>query len=116
MIMKHAATIFTLLLFSFAATSAYSQALTPEFGLNIHFDDSAGVVRNLLLGYDPRATIGIDRDFGETMAPPFGSPGGAGEAFFIYQNDNQAATDTNIMPKPEANFFTALYTIVAFPS
>ncbi len=89
------------------------QTATPEFELKLHYSDAGGGGNSdpKGFGYDPKATDGIDSQFGEMFYPGAIGSGGYFMAFELNDSEDDYS-EIDIMPKPSTDTFTLQYTFV----
>lgn len=97
------------LVLSAAAFAQPTGSRTPEFRLNMKYQDQQ-LTQRVAFGYDPTATWQQDTAFGEEVYPNFGGPG-AGVAYFDYPGVIDYGTRVMIAPKPTTDSFFIQYNV-----
>jgi hypothetical protein len=103
------ALLLSLVLCTAAATAQPTGSRTPEFRLNMMYQDQQ-LTQRVAFGYDPVATWQQDTAFGEEVYPNFGGPG-AGVAYFDYPGVIDYGTRVMIAPKPTTDSFFIQYNV-----
>ena len=104
-------TLILLILLTVLPRLSNGQTATPGIRVKLHYKDASGGSNTdpKGFGYDPAATDGIDKQFGETYYPGI-APGGTFLAFDLHDSEGDYS-EVDILPKPATDTFTLQYTV-----